>query len=329
MALNTTTAGAKTGTATLGFTSTEINGSGLGTISIGSQLVTATGSVYQAAQAAILPSTVNFGIVHVGDTVVRNIGVTNSAPATGGFTETLGATGTTASPHLTLTGSATGVGAGATLANAITVGLNTATAGSISGATARFDYTSEALAGSGLTNLSAGSQTVTFNGQVNNYAAFGLRFESGEGSLVFTGANAATLDFGVLNLGDASANASLLFGNTATGPADTLALDFATSGGAFLFTGFTSVTGIAAGESVSAVAAFNPANTGTWSQNVSITLRSQNSDGFNGSLGDFNLMVTGTVVPEPSTYAAVLGAAALAAVLLRRKKQNRKTPTGG
>src|SRR6185436_3131499 len=51
---STATAGARSGSATLAFTSSEVNGSGLGTIGIGSQTVTLNGAVYQPAVANAL-----------------------------------------------------------------------------------------------------------------------------------------------------------------------------------------------------------------------------------------------------------------------------------
>jgi long-subunit fatty acid transport protein len=76
---NTSVAGARNGTATLGFTSTEVGGSGLGTIGAGSQVVSLTGGVYRLAEATL--GSLTFGNVLVGSNQTRYLSVSNSALA--------------------------------------------------------------------------------------------------------------------------------------------------------------------------------------------------------------------------------------------------------
>jgi hypothetical protein len=168
--LNTSTAGARSGSATLGFTTSAVMSSGLPTVSIGSQTVDVTGDVYQEAEASILPaSPIDIGNAHVGGTLNQVLSISNSAPNTGGFTETLGGSVTGMTGSASATGSISGLAQGAT-STAINVGLATGTAGAVSG-TATLGFTTSAVNGSGLATIGIGSQTVSVTGGVYNLAS--------------------------------------------------------------------------------------------------------------------------------------------------------------
>ncbi len=72
--VNTATGGAKTGTVALNYVSDGTGTSGLANTSLSGQSINVSGSVYQTASAQVA-TPVNFGIVHVGDTVSRNVAV--------------------------------------------------------------------------------------------------------------------------------------------------------------------------------------------------------------------------------------------------------------
>ena len=90
--MDTTSSGAKSGTATLNYqTAGTVGGvsNGLGTASVGNQLVTVNGNVYQAATGAIQSAPLNFGTVQVGQSVSQNLVIRNTATGANGFVEDL------------------------------------------------------------------------------------------------------------------------------------------------------------------------------------------------------------------------------------------------
>ena len=94
LGVNTATAGAKSGTATLNLASTGAGTSGLTDLPLTAQPITVNGSVFLTAQPSV-PSSVSLGNAHVGGTLSQAIAIgnTNLAP---GFQEGLNASvGTT------------------------------------------------------------------------------------------------------------------------------------------------------------------------------------------------------------------------------------------
>ena len=168
--MNTASAGAINGTATIGFVSDASNVGGCAPncqLTLPSQNVVVTGGVYQIAQANV-PATVNLGNVHVGGTLSQaiTIGNTNIAPA--GFQEGLNVAVGGATGGATGSGSITNLVAGGT-SNAITVGLASVGAGNQSGQV-NLNLASNGSGTSGLTTLSLGSQAVTVNAVGYNLA---------------------------------------------------------------------------------------------------------------------------------------------------------------
>src|ERR1019366_2341891 len=131
VSLDTSSAGARSGTVTLAYQSdgTGSNGnSGLAAIGIGNQVINISGNVYRLAAANTIGA-VNFGTVHVGDIVTQALTISNTA-ANDGFSEKLDASfGGTSDPRITASGSFGLLGAGATNNTSLIVGLNTAAAG--------------------------------------------------------------------------------------------------------------------------------------------------------------------------------------------------------
>ncbi|HXI19912.1 MAG TPA: choice-of-anchor D domain-containing protein, partial [Gemmatimonadales bacterium] len=171
VAVDTTTAGAKSGTATITLASDGTGTSGFTALGIGTQTVTVQGTVYRLAQGDTTPLTVNFSNRHVGDAATQTLTVQNLA-ATDGYSERLNASfGTPTGTGVTTNGgSITLLAAGGANSSALAVGLDTATAGAKSG-TVAVNYQSDGSGTSGLTAIGAGSQTVTVSGAVYRLAS--------------------------------------------------------------------------------------------------------------------------------------------------------------
>ena len=138
--LNTSSAGAKSGTATVNLTSTGAGTSGLANLPLGAQLINVSGNVYQLAQGQLNTAPLNFGVVQVGQVVSQTLSISNVAAGPGGFVEDLnasfGATSGTGAGLISGTGSISGLLAGGTNATGMTVNVNTAAAGTVDGAIA-------------------------------------------------------------------------------------------------------------------------------------------------------------------------------------------------
>ncbi|MEI7781005.1 MAG: choice-of-anchor D domain-containing protein, partial [Planctomycetota bacterium] len=168
---STGSAGVKSGTVTLGFTSTgttSVGATGLSPLTLSSQDVAVTGTVWNPAAVNTITSPVSLGNVRVSGTFgTQALSIQNTA-ASGSYTEVLGATGST-SGLASLTGSVTALAGGGT-SSAISVGLsgaaNTTTAGVKSGS-ATVSFTSTGGPGTAVIN----SQTVAISGTVWNPAA--------------------------------------------------------------------------------------------------------------------------------------------------------------
>src|SRR6266851_4176278 len=162
--LDTSTAGTKSGTATLTLQSDGAGTSGLGTTALPAQTVNITGNVFRLAQANTL-SPVNFGVVHVGDTVQQALSVSNIA-ANDGFSEKLNASfGGTSDARITASGAMSLLAPGTTNNSSLLVGLDTSAAGVVNGtATVNFQSDGTGTSGLGLTNLP--SQNVGVSGDI-------------------------------------------------------------------------------------------------------------------------------------------------------------------
>ncbi|NQX00399.1 choice-of-anchor D domain-containing protein, partial [bacterium] len=126
--IGTATAGSKNGTATISLTSNGAGSSDLGLTALTSQTVTVTGSVFRLAQPVIPGGTsLNFGIVHVGETAQQTVTVNNTA-ANDGFSESLNGSFSANTGHLTGSGSFVAL-APAASSSVPQVTLDTSTAG--------------------------------------------------------------------------------------------------------------------------------------------------------------------------------------------------------
>ena len=182
VAVNTGSAGGKTGTVTLNYqTAGAVNGvsNGLGVASVGNQIITVNGNVYQAATGAIQSAPLNFGTVQVGQSVSQSLVIRNTATGAAGFVEDLnasfGSTSGTGAGLISGAGTLSGILAGAN-SNAgngsMLVSVNTTAAGTVAGNIAVNYQTAGAVAGAsnGLGTASAGSEAYGVNGTIQAIA---------------------------------------------------------------------------------------------------------------------------------------------------------------
>ncbi len=218
--VNTAAAGARTGGVTLAYqTAGAVAGvsNGLGTASVGTQVVTVNGNVFQAASGAIQTAALNFGTVQVGQLVSQALVIRNTATGAAGFVEDLNAsfgasTGASAS-IISGTGTLAGIlaGSNSTAGNgAMTVTVNTASAGAVSGGIAVNYTTAGAVNGvsNGLGTAAAGSQ---------NYGVAGtIQAQANVINQASPVVNNPAIDFGARRVGDASPSAFVSITNQAT-----------------------------------------------------------------------------------------------------------------
>ncbi len=234
--MNTNAAGHITGTATVSLVSDASNiGNCAPNCQLGlpSQNVNVTGNVYQIAQPT-LPTNVSLGNVHVGGTLSQGLNVTNTLNAPVGFQEGLNATVASTTGAATAVGSITNLAAGGSNNSGIVVGINTATAGAISG-TATLGLQSNGSGTSGLATLGLpNSAPITIAGNVYNLAvgsttptpvAIANQRIGGSNSQVLTVANSAAAgaftevlnaSFGA-NTGSATNNGGSIAGGLGSG----------------------------------------------------------------------------------------------------------------
>ncbi len=327
VAMDTTTAGLKNGTATITLASDGSFNNGVQT-PLPSQTVNVTGAVYHTAQASTLPAVVNLGTVRTGTVVTTALNISNVAPDTGGYTETLGASFGTVSPGLKGTGSITGLAQGAPASSALSVAYTAGAAGAFSGSAA-VNVSSEAINNSGLGVFGLGSQSVEFTALVNALASLKLTEVSGP-SFLATGLDSGTLNFGAVKQNAGSVEALLNLLDDVSGPADDLLGSIDSSKLAstpFTFDG-TSSFDLAAGVGMDFGITFNEdAATGFFSETVTIDEASHNGFQSDLDLPQYVLTVEGTInsnsntVPESGATIALLalGLGGLA-VLARRGK---------
>jgi hypothetical protein len=294
--LSTATAGLISAAATLTPQSDGTGTDGQPPVNLAPQTISATGTIFNYATPALTPGTIAFGIVHVGDTLTHGVTLSNTAPV-GSFSEKLDAGFITNPGNVTGTGSFIGLAAGPTPNTSLSVALNTATAGTISG-TATLALTSD---GAGIDNLGTtplANQTIALNATIDHYATAALQEISGGGTTSGTAGNLTinlgtlgenpavfhTLDIGVANIAVGLADA--LFGSI-TG---TAAPDFTD----LLLPTFGTVAGGAVANVGSVVVA--QGTIGVYSETLTISTTGTNASGYAGTLGTETLIIEADVV---------------------------------
>jgi hypothetical protein len=276
--VNSATAGAKSGTVTLDFAS---NLSPNPNVALPSQTVDVQGNVYQAAVARAVPTSINLGVTREGSTpLTANLVLHNDAPNIAGFSETLLTTVSSSTPSGPFF-----VNGGSSASNApIAAGDNSAyglslaagTAGQFSGSYA-IANTSQAISGSGLSNLALDGQSITATGTVTDIAEFGLSW-SGPGTLTGSLASGFTLDLGTFTAASGSSGGTLTVSNQVADSLFNELLDVAFDA-ASLGNGFTvnsaAISGLDGGQSAGRALGFSWTSGGLFTSSFSLSALSR------------------------------------------------------
>lgn len=284
------------------------NNSGVAS-SLTTQTVDLKGKVWAPAVAAVTRS-VNFGIVHVGDSVAaQSISVANTAK--GALTDQIvGGWGTAPSPFSTSGTLGGGVDAGSS-SNHLAVGLDTSASGKFSG------QATLALASHDpdLADIGIAAGPVALTAQVNNFALAGFRQFGGAGSFAGGAGGLYTLDFGIVT-SRAGLNASIGAVNLAGGVADVLGGAFGEIGTGFGIYGASEFNGVAAGGAHMLNVFLDAAMAGSFTEDLVLDSFGSNPSGYEGTLAPIMLQITADFqptgpVPEPASvmvlFAGLLG----------------------
>jgi len=298
--VDTTSAGNKSGTATIGLVSNGKGTSNLGNTKLDSQTINVSGDVYRLASGSTA-GTVSFGASHVRDSVSQALTVSNTA-TTDGYSEKLDASfGDVTGTGVTTHGVANLIAAGSHKST-MSVGIDTTTAGAKSG-NVDVNFSSDGRGTSGLATISNGSQNVIVSGDVYNYANVGLQHVSG-GTWDGTG---LTLDFGTFTQG--SGFQTSIFSLANNGGLDSIYTDLLdgnytfTWDSAFSSNHVSNFTNLAGGSSVDNLEfLFNTDVAGIFTGNVVLASNGHNASGYSGALDGMKINFKGNVsaVPVPA-----------------------------
>jgi hypothetical protein len=242
--------------------------------------VNLAGNVYQAAQPGAQPTTITLGASRVGGGAQSaTITISNVAPVTAGFNDTLGATLTTGGGFLVNgAGSAsTNVAAGSSAP--VTLSLGTGTSGAFSN-TVAIANTSMAVAGSGLADLMLAGQTVNVAGNVYAPAVASLSGNS--------------VDFGTVRQNATSPTGAVTITNTASGALVDSLLTTVTSLPAHV-TSLSAPGALAAGQSGTAGFKLDTSAAGAFSGSANLGFASHDGQLADQSLGSQSVGFTGLV----------------------------------
>ncbi|MGZ5024314.1 MAG: PEP-CTERM sorting domain-containing protein, partial [Chthoniobacterales bacterium] len=195
------------------------------------------------------------------------------------------------------------------------------TAGTKDG-TATISLVSNGTGTSGLTNTNLSSQTVNVTGQVNFFADPLIIFKNGAATLTMNSPTSFTLNFGVVAQNSGSYLASFGVQNSLHDATfqDSLGGTFnIASVTNFGVTGTGPFSNIIPGSSLDPNVTFDSSQAlGTYSNTLTLSPTSSNASG-TSNLNDVTLTLQGQIiiVPEPSTWAMLLGGGGMLIVLRR------------
>ena len=321
VSLSTATAGSFGGNVNIALASDGAGTSNFSALGIGSKDVALSGKVYTPAAGQLANTTLNFGVVRVGDVVAaRNIGVNNTA-ATTALNDTLTANLSGAASPFSSGGSTSGILAQGS--GQIGVNLATTSAG-VFNVNASVAFLSR---NPDMADASAGPDAgVNILAQINNLANADFDLLSALGLLTQNGSD-YVLDLGTINLGS-NVNATLQLDNDVLGPADVLGGAFDQSAvNDFSLGGWNPFAGLAAGQATGNLTIGFLANAlGAFDDLVVFNGRGTNASDPVGLAQTRRLIIRANVVdpnanpvPEPGSLALIL-AAALGALVARRRR---------
>jgi autotransporter-associated beta strand protein len=308
--LTTSAAGVQSGNASVVLKST-----GAGTYAdttLSTTAVSLSGAAYNPASAAA-SQTVNIKTrVDVAGTASVSLANTGAASAT--YQETLGTTGFSGiTDGFTATGSATGIAGGASGSGTLSVGGTFSSSGTYSGS-ATLGLQTQAVNSSGLGNLAITGQTVNINVTAYDLASPSFTKTSGVGSF-----GGLSLDFGTVSIGT-TYTATFDLANASGAFRDYLGGTFTYTGAGSISSTAADVTSLAAGSSTAFTVTFNPTTSGTYTGTIRFTGLSKQTNLADVQLAAQDIAITGTAIPEPSAYAALVGVGVIGAALHRRRR---------
>jgi len=286
LTVDTSAAGAQSATATVDFASNGDGLNSLGVTDIADGAVAVTVDVFNLAEAAIAPTTVDLGARRVGDpdglgAAEETVTISNVAPA-GAFTEGLDAAVGAAPSGFALSGDTTVTNLDGGASADFTVALDTTTSGAFSG-DIDVDFASNG-ANSGLASTALGSETVAVSGKV--YQAAEAQLDGG-----------TAIDFGTVRVGDAVADITRTLTNAAAGAlVDQLTGGFAPGPAApFSADGGGLGAGLASGAMADLAFGLDTSTAGIFGDTASLALASHNDDMADLALAALDFALTGTV----------------------------------
>jgi autotransporter-associated beta strand protein len=297
VALITTTPGAQNGTVAVNYTSKAVAGSGLSDTPLGSATASVTGAVYAYAAPGTFATTLNLGSFHVGDTAAATLPISNNAIG-GAFAEGLAA-GFGTPTGVTATGSIANLVAGSADSTSMNLSFSTVAAGAQNG-TVAVNYTSKAVAGSGLSDTPLPGVVINASAAVYAYAA--------------PGTVPASIDLGNVHVGGTASAATLTISNITPAGAfsEGLAAGFGAAPGGISATG--SIANLAAGSSDNSSLALSLVTTTAGAQGgtvaVNYTSKAVAGSGLSDSpLPGATITLTGNVYSGQGIWAASGGGA--------------------
>jgi T5SS/PEP-CTERM-associated repeat protein len=273
---------------------TSVGATGLANTTLASAPLTLTAKVYAAAIAQLSSSSVNFGVVHVGDTISVTDTITNAV--NGALTDVLTGHVGTVTGSFSASGTL-GAGLAAGASKTLSLALNTGTAGVFSGSAALVFASHD----TDLTDAAVTAGPITLSGTVDNYATATIEDLAGGGSFTQNG-SLFSLNLGAVAQGSSVKVAGLGVLNAAAGLADLLSGSFAVGGSGFINNGLTAFTGLAAGQAdILPTISLTTGTLGVFTETITLVATGSNASGFSAALPREVLTVTGTVVPGART----------------------------
>ncbi|WP_294533083.1 CARDB domain-containing protein, partial [uncultured Rhodoblastus sp.] len=306
-----TSAGAKSGTVQIQFTSD-------GTVSgaktpLPSQELALSGNVYRLAKPQI--STPATAYVHVGDPGSEALTISNADPADG-YSENLIATAVGVTGALISDSGAVALAPGAADSSKLIVNFSTAAVGYESGS-ALFALTSDGTGIDTLGQTPLGQTSVPVNVVVDNYAApafttFGTTF--GAAALAQNGAN-WTINLGNLAQGTNAPSFYVGAFNAASGPADFLSGQYSIGNASSAFNNsyFGGFSGIGAQQSSGygygyGYVTLSTSQIGSFSETITLTSTGSNPSGYSAALTAQTLTITANVIAPPILTVSAISA---------------------
>jgi hypothetical protein len=318
-------AGAVSGSVVLDFSSEE---DGVVT-PLPSQTLEVSGVVYRLATAVVSAPT-SSPIVHVGDAASESLIVVNTA-ATDGYSEGLVGSAGSASNGFTVSGTTGDIAPNAS-SDAISVAIPTSKAGALS-SNVSVNLTSDGLGVDGLGGASLGSQTVTVNAVVDNYAAPDFQkvvaANSDSGKLIENSSTSYSFNFGELDpdgptiaadfalLNNAGLVADLLSGDYTISPTTVVSATLGTKvvapGTIFDQAGFDSFSNLHSDTSgLPLEIDFDPVgdygDNATFDETITLHPTGSNASGYSGALSPVTLNISGAVSKSDPPDAAEIKA---------------------